>query len=142
MDDSTGFVIRRDKTPPAFESPNGLHNKGGSKMWLMVDDMREIRHGCDVLARTFDAAKELLDCVIWDGLVLNHDLADEKGRTGHDLLKWMFHHSTTFGEYDWMPKEIILVTQNPVGRQNMINVLKDNGYHTDDDGWFRFYRVD
>jgi hypothetical protein len=65
-------------------------------------------------------------------LYLDHDLGPKsKDKTGLDILKFMFR-------YLWncyrakRPRFIQLVTSNPVGKQNMANILKDNGYKTKD----------
>jgi hypothetical protein len=90
-------------------------------MWLLIDDQRDLN--CDVIVRTPEAARKLLgvclksfDCVCFD-----HDLGTCE--TGYDILKWAL-------KYQLLPNHVQLVTSNPVGRQNMSNLLKDYRYTT------------
>lgn len=91
-------------------------------MYLLIDDLRDVP--CDIIARTPDAAYEVLrrlnsviTCVIFD-----HDLGEDVD-TGYDIMKWMFG-------YGFLPNEVQLVTSNPVGRSNMQAALKAEGYVT------------
>ncbi len=90
-------------------------------MWLLIDDIRNL--DCEAIARTPQAAKELLKCNCWEGVCFDHDLGE--GETGYDVMKWMF-------EMNIHPSKIQLVTSNPVGRNNMIGVLKSYGYKSSD----------
>jgi len=94
-------------------------------MWLLIDDTRDL--GCEVVARTPEAARKLLtfsgflfDCVCFD-----HDLGTEE--TGLDVLRYGI-------ESDTLPNHVQLVTSNPVGRENMGKELHSAGYCTKDGG--------
>lgn len=87
-------------------------------MWLIIDDIRD--QGCDVIARTIEAGKAMLQTGIpWDCLCLDHDMGE--AHTGYDLLNWAL-------ERDLVPNRVQLVTSNPVGRINMERALVAAGY--------------
>jgi len=108
---------------------------------LLIDDFRTLL-GITRIARTFDEGIEALKAGPWDGLYLDHDLGackecTEKGlhvgdmktpettflnychhaNTGYDIMLWLEEHQ------EYLPKSIILVTSNPVGRQRMKVVI-------------------
>jgi hypothetical protein len=81
----------------------------------------------DLLARTFDdgiAALRLMGP--WDVLYLDHDLCavrscfSDTGRemTGYDVVCFLEANP------EFLPKRVVLVTANPVGRTKMVEVLK------------------
>jgi len=87
---------------------------------LLIDDIRDLT--ATVVARNyFDGIDHLKDNGPWDLLLLDHDLAsfDDNGRekTGYDIMCFL----EEFQEY--LPKEIQLVTANPVGRDRMQKVI-------------------
>jgi hypothetical protein len=84
---------------------------------LLVDDLRWAP--CDRVARTFDdAVSALRNDGPWDVLLLDHDLGDPNPKkTGYDILNWLEEHP------QFIPKDIKLVTQNPVGRQKMAALI-------------------
>jgi hypothetical protein len=90
-------------------------------MWLLIDDIRNLN--CEAIARTPEAAKELLKCNCWECVCFDHDLGCAE--TGHDIMKWMFGMKI-------YPPQIQLVTSNPVGRDNMIGELESHGYKSSD----------
>lgn len=91
-----------------------------TKFWLLVDDVRDSM-GCDIVARNAEAAKELIFCLRGklDCIIFDHDLGE--GENGFNVLKWAL-------ENNLCPNKIQLVTNNPVGRQNMENILRDYDY--------------
>lgn len=93
-------------------------------MWLLVDDARD---GCDVIARTPEAAMAILGGCghVFEGICLDHDLGGDK--TGHDVLCWALDEKT-------LPKKVQLVTMNPVGRARMTKALIFAGYRPDING--------
>ncbi len=93
-------------------------------MWLLIDDKRDLN--CEVIARTPKAAKQLLAVGGWSCVCFDHDLGEDE--SGYDILKWALAGG-------FVPDKVQLVTSNPVGRQNMKNVLLDNGYITKDFGF-------
>ena len=88
-------------------------------MWLLIDDMRDLN--CDIIARNAKVGKEAL--INWAGriecLCLDHDLGEET--SGYDIAKWAI-------DEEIMPNRVQLVTSNPVGRDNIANLLINNGY--------------
>ncbi len=93
----------------------------GFNMWLLIDDQRDLN--CQVIARDPIAAKAVLPACEWKVICYDHDLGTEE--SGYDVLKWAI-------ENDYMAPQIQLVTSNPVGRENMAQLLKANGYHSVD----------
>ena len=90
-------------------------------MWLLIDDQREL--GCDVIIRRPEVAMTILrnktfmndvECVC-----LDHDLASEI--TGYEICKQAC-------EEGLFPDHVQLVTDNPVGRENMARCLASHGY--------------
>lgn len=90
-------------------------------MWLLIDDIRDLN--TDAIARTPEVARELLKCNCWECVCFDHDLGTKE--SGYDIMKWMF-------EMRIYPPKIQLVTSNPVGRDNMKFLLKDNNYESID----------
>ncbi len=84
------------------------------KRTLLIDDVRWAPANAAV-ARTFNAGIAFLqEEGPWDLLLLDHDLGDPNPKkTGYDVLCWLEEHPR------YMPKDIRLVTQNPVGREKM-----------------------
>lgn len=80
---------------------------------LLIDDIRWAP--ADAIARTFDKGIEALHVLgPWDVLLLDHDLGDpDPKKTGYDILCWLEENP------EFTPKNILLVTQNPVGREKM-----------------------
>lgn len=90
-------------------------------MWLLIDDKRDLY--CDVIARTSKAGFKMLALGGWDTLCIDHDLGEEI--SGYDIIVWA-------SKRNFLPNHIQIVSSNPVGKQNIANVLKDNGYTTKD----------
>jgi hypothetical protein len=96
-------------------------------MWLLIDDTRDLY--CDAIARTPEAAKELLAHITWECICFDHDLGTKE--SGYDIMKWMFIRMI-------YPNQIQLVTSNPVGRDNMIALLKQERYTSSDNvNWLK-----
>ena len=83
-------------------------------MRLYLDDMRRPPVGW-LLVKTAHAAIDVLKTVDVEELSLDHDLGEE--HTGYDVAKWIVENNV------W-PARIILHTMNPVGRQNMWQLLQ------------------
>ncbi len=101
-------------------------------MNLIIDDCREL--GCDVIARTPQAGKDVLYNMsnlfnsfgksLIECLYIDHDLGCKEN--GYDIIKWAIAHNC-------LPNKIQIVSfVNSVGKQNIINVLIADGYHTFD----------
>jgi len=88
-------------------------------MWLLIDDKRDL--GCDVIARTPVAGKMLLALGGWECLCIDHDLGAEE--SGYDIIKWGLQNG-------FIPKWVQIVSSNPVGRENIKNILIDHLYTT------------
>lgn len=77
------------------------------------------------ICRTFEEGLTALrDEGPWDLLYLDHDLGnqDKIEKTGYSILCWLEEFP------EWLPKAIVLVTSNPVGRKKM-SVLIDRLYN-------------
>ena len=86
-------------------------------MWLIIDDKRDL--GCDVIARTPEAGKELLYRLDWECLCLDHDLGAKLD--GYDLIKWAI-------AVKCVPPKVQIVSSNPPGRKNIAAALEGIGY--------------
>jgi len=88
-------------------------------MYLLIDDIRNTP--CDFIARTVGAGKlsleKLHNCLTH--VILDHDLGEEQ--TGYDVCVWAL-------EKGYMPDNVQLVTDNPVGRDNISAALINAGY--------------
>lgn len=82
---------------------------------LWVDDCKPCPEGMAV-ARTYDDAVAMMRRFAYQTLYLDHDLGDEQGRTGLDLLRQMKAEGR-------MPQTVHCISWNPVGRQNILNEL-------------------
>ena len=92
--------------------------------FLLIDDVRSFN--VDVIARNyFEGIWELEHHGPWFMLYLDHDLGEpwsfsdefQRHMTGYDVLCWLEEHP------QFLPKSIVLVTDNPVGREKMKQVL-------------------
>lgn len=78
-------------------------------------------HDLDIVETSKEAIKKLQDND-YDVLFLDHDLGGKimtpsGENTGYEVAQWLSNNP------DRMPKQIYLHTLNPVGQQNMKNVL-------------------
>lgn len=87
-------------------------------MRLYVDDIRPCPEGF-VLARSYEEAVEIILRKRIRVLSLDHDLGQEK--SGYDLCKFLVENCLD-SRIEW-PDEIYLHTDNPVGRNNMLQLL-------------------
>lgn len=92
-------------------------------MIVAIDDMRD-HVGADIVCRNYRAADDVFYFMHEDIdlLLLDHDLGE--GRvTGLTVLEGLYLRG-------FLPPEIVLVTDDPVGRKNMEAFLEnDAGYH-------------
>jgi len=83
----------------------------------------------DIIARTAVAGKAILEelsgCI--NCLGIDHDLGGEI--SGCDIVKWAIARG-------YLPREVEIVTMNPVGRKAIQNVLLDAGYKQKDSSNF------
>jgi hypothetical protein len=84
-------------------------------MRVFVDDTRRPPSDEWILARNFDEAIHLLGTRDVIEVSLDHDLGIES-RSGYDICKWMV-------ENDVWPRYVCVHTANPVGRDNMLQLL-------------------
>lgn len=83
--------------------------------WLLIDDMRSLTN-VDKIARTYDEGLHAIHKEgPWDCIIFDHDLGDKRTpeRTGYDLMCELERHPNL------IPKNILIITQNPVGIQKM-----------------------
>lgn len=91
---------------------------------LLIDDCRseeiiQITYGSRPthVARTFDEGVAALKEGNWDLVYLDHDLAeDDPNKTGLGIMNFLEANQ------EFLPKEITMVTANPVGRRQMLVV--------------------
>lgn len=85
---------------------------------LLIDDLRNI--SADRVARTFDDGINALENEgPWDVLYLDHDFGDpDPKKTGYGVICWLEENPSK------LPAKIVLVTANPVGRQQMATVIE------------------
>jgi len=100
-------------------------------MHLYIDDQRDFAGEHAVIARTGEngvlIARALAKHI--SVLYMDHDLGD--GIDGHEVLKQLMTEEVAGGRI-WprvLPPVVVLVTMNPVGRDRMAALLRDNGYH-------------
>jgi mRNA-degrading endonuclease YafQ of YafQ-DinJ toxin-antitoxin module len=87
-----------------------------NKKILCIDDVKTVLSATHT-ARTYnEAIIALTNDGPWDIVYLDHDLGGKK--TGYDILCYLENNK------DLLPKEIRLITLNPVGRANMLMKLK------------------
>ena len=95
---------------------------------LLIDDLREVEFvnknwnvNVTDVARTFAEGINALKAGNVETLLLDHDLAcfDEEGNelTGYKIMIFLEEHP------EYLPKQILLVTSNPVGRAKMQTVI-------------------
>lgn len=84
---------------------------------LLIDDMREIQ--ADVVARNYATGIKALELMgPFDILLLDHDLGSEEPKeTGYGIMCFLEENT------EYLPKEIIIVSSNPVGRENIQRVI-------------------
>lgn len=86
---------------------------------IYLDDLRPEPDGF-VLAKNVEECIKLFSENKVNIISLDHDLGEEL--TGYDFVKWMIT-GYVYGELD-LPKTIILHTANPVGRENMAQMIE------------------
>lgn len=90
---------------------------------MVVDDLRDIP--CDIMCRTYGEAECMVSFHIglFDKLYLDHDLGHpDDSCTGYKIISMM--EELCYEQSDLWPKEIVVVTSNPAGRDNIERVLK------------------
>ena len=103
---------------------------------LLIDDMRDWGQGLIPLpeegdefvkAQTYDEGHhELVTGSPWDVLYMDHDLGDpDEAKTGYKLLSWLEAEcQDPIKKQFFLPKKIVLVTSNPVGRRQMEVIIE------------------
>ena len=86
-------------------------------MKIYLDDVREAPEGW-ILIRSGESLMAILRAQEGkiDALSLDHDLGEGK-KSGYEVLKWMEAQVFLYGYRP--PKEILIHSDNPVGRKNM-----------------------
>jgi hypothetical protein len=101
-----------------------MEKKGVIMINLFLDDLRPCPERFTLARNTTECRLLLLENKI-NVLSLDHDLGTLE--TGYDLVKWMV--AVGLNRPEIYPKEIFLHTANPVGRDNMYQLL--NRYKPD-----------
>lgn len=94
--------------------------KEPKKHLLWVDDLRDIPNNYigeyhTVIARNYDEAIKELNRFRYDIISLDHDLGE--GKSGYDICKYIIENNIQCNEFR-------IHTRNPVGRDNMIQLLR------------------
>lgn len=96
---------------------------------LLIDDVRlpsyvQGTYGIDLeataewhVAKNYEEGVSLLRQGGWDMLCLDHDLGNETAKTGYDVMCFLEENT------QYLPKEIFIVSANPVGRKRMQQVI-------------------
>lgn len=82
---------------------------------LLIDDVRTLASA--KIARTFAEGISALRDEQWDVLLLDHDLGEEDGKDGTGIMNWLEENT------QYLPKQITLVTSNPVGKERMQKIV-------------------
>ena len=83
---------------------------------LLIEDLRDIK--ATRIARTYDDGIAALQEEVWDVLYLDHDFGDnDPHKTGYGVICWLEANT------EHLPRKIVLVTSNPVGRKQMETVI-------------------
>lgn len=88
------------------------------ELHLLIDDLREI--DADVVARTGEEGLEVLRTQPVTHLYMDHDLG-LFCMDGYQVIAQALKEGIC-------PPNVFMVTSNPVGRQNMVAALEENGY--------------
>ena len=86
---------------------------------LLIDDFREF--DVDHIAKNARDGKKALLAFPVTHLYMDHDLGDVDEPTGYDVLVWALERNA-------VPANVMMVTSNPVGRDNMAAALESAGY--------------
>lgn len=93
---------------------------------LLIDDVRNI--DATKVCRTYDEGIEALRTEEWETLYLDHDLGDpDPKKTGYGIACFIEENPSH------RPYRIQLVSQNPVGRANIIRAISK--FYWTNDGW-------
>jgi hypothetical protein len=94
---------------------------------LLIDDFRQLK--ADFTATTYELGIiSLEDYGPWDLLLLDHDLGEDPPHDGYGIVCWLEQHPQYF------PKQVRVVSSNPVGRQNIERVLEKH-YTKSSNAW-------
>ena len=88
-------------------------------MYLWIDDIRNPNGNAEdyVVVRNAKDGIAALRTMEWDILYLDHDFGAEENGTGYEVACWIEQNRTN------SPKKIVLLTSNPVGRENIARAL-------------------
>jgi hypothetical protein len=84
---------------------------------LLIDDKRDI-DATRVCRTYYDGLAALKHEGPWDILYLDHDLGEKDGRDGTGIMNWLEANP------QYMPKQIKVVSSNPVGAARMELIIK------------------
>jgi hypothetical protein len=86
---------------------------------LLIDDFREF--DVDHIAKTAQDGRQALLSFPVTHLYMDHDLGHWSDTDGYAVIKWALERGVC-------PAHVMLVTSNPVGRDNMAAALTHTGY--------------
>ena len=90
-------------------------------MKLFLDDMRPAPDGW-LLVSSVSEALVWLETETVTHLSLDHDLGNDSGETGYDVLVWI--ENACYFQESYKPPKILIHSANPVGRKRMNQALK------------------
>lgn len=94
-----------------------------TKLW--VDDLRNPPDDTYEIVRNYDDAIAALQAKTYTDIYLDHDLAcfkDGRELTGYDVVLWIVDRRVN--ENYIAPVRYHMLTSNPVGRKNMIQLIE------------------
>lgn len=113
------LIIDDEKSPKVVATMlyplDGLTGDAKSEQ---IGNCMDFADDVDVWARSVkDGLEALIDGGQWDTVCLDHDMGD---RVGTEITQFLHLNP------QYLPKEVYLISMNPVGKQNMFNDLR---YH-------------
>ena len=86
---------------------------------LMIDDFRTM--DADHIAKTAQDGRQALLSFPVSHLYMDHDLGEHSDTDGYKVIVWALERGVC-------PANVMFVTSNPVGRDNMVAALENAGY--------------
>lgn len=104
------------------------------KISFWIDDVKTPDFYVDLICRNGLLALSLLYYLKVSDLYIDHDLGE--GINGAEILKELFIAK----HKDDLPETIFIISNNPVGRDNMRNIILDTDLYFEDNAW-KFIKI-
>lgn len=95
---------------------------------LLIDDLRNV--DVDIIARTVDGGKFVLEADKVTHLYLDNDLGLDQPMEGIDILNWA-------RDNDHVPSNVFIISANPVAKKRMEDVLRFDLKYRQEGNWWR-----